>query len=195
MRMIPRVRGDGGMTMVELLVVLGVLSVVLIALTTILFSSTQLGSRTARRAGVQGNARQALSLMTTELRQAGADPSLPPAGIVGIVSADSVSIRIRADLSGDGVLQTTEPSEDVSYQYTQATGVLTRDPGTGPVAVASNLTALRFTYFDAANALIVPVPLNAADAARVTSIGVTLTGEEGDSRPITLSSRVTLRNR
>ena len=43
--------------------------------------------------------------MEIELRQAGADPSTPPVGVVGIVSADSVSIRVRADLNGDGVLR------------------------------------------------------------------------------------------
>jgi type IV pilus assembly protein PilW len=195
MRTIERAGGEAGMTLIELLIVLGVFAIVMGTLATTLFSSTQLGTRTWRRAEVQGTARQALSLMTTEIRQAGADPSLPPAGIVGIVSADSVSIRIRADLSGDGVLQTAEPSEDVAYAYNAGSRLLTRDPGTGAAAVAGGITALRLTYFDSSNNPLLALPLNAADAARVAAVGVTLTCEERDSKPITLTSRISLRNR
>jgi Tfp pilus assembly protein PilW len=183
------------MTMVELLVGLGIFAVVTLTLTLVLFSTTRLGSRTSQRAGVQGTVRQAMSLMTTELRQAGADPSIPPAGILGIVAADSQTVRIRADHSGDGILQTTEPSEDVTYSYTQGTGALTRDPGTGAVTVASNITSLLFRYFDAANTPLTTLPLSAADAALVKTIRVTLTAEDGESRPITLDTRITLRNR
>jgi Tfp pilus assembly protein PilW len=183
------------MTLVEILVGIGIFALVALAVTTILLSSTRLGSRTSRRAEVQGGARQTLSLVATELRQAGADPSIPPAGIVGIVSGDSVSIHIRADLSGDGIIQTAEPSEEVTYAWSDSSRVITRNTGSGAVPVLSNVTALSFSYFDAAGAPLALLPLSAADAARVQSIGLSFTAEEGDSRPVTLTTRVTLRNR
>lgn len=188
-------RSETGFTLIELLVGLAILAVVVATLTTILLSSTHQSSQTARRADVQGGCRQALSLISTEIRQAGADPSIPPAGIVGIVSADSVSVRLRSDLSGDGVIQTTEPSEDVTYTYDAGAGVLRRDPGSGAAAILSNVTALRFTYYDAANTQITPMPLSATDAARVASIEVALTASEGDSQPISVTTRINLRNR
>jgi prepilin-type N-terminal cleavage/methylation domain-containing protein len=190
-----RGRTETGMTLIELMVGIAMLALVVSALTTILLSSTHQGSRTARRADVQGGCRQALSLMATELRQAGVDPSIPPVGVVGIMSADSVSVRVRADLNGNGIIQTAEPSEDVTYAYDSGTGVLSRNPGTGATPILSNVTALALTYFDETNAPIVPQPLSATDAARVHSIGVTLTASEGDSNPITLTTRVNLRNR
>jgi hypothetical protein len=136
-----------------------------------------------------------VALMTTEIRQAGADPSSPPVGIVGIVLADSHRVRVRADLNGDGAIQTTEPSEDVVYAWDDTLGVITRDPGTGPTALMANVTDMRLTYFDSASQPITPLPLSATNAARVSAIGLTITSEDRDSHPMTLTTRITLRNR
>ncbi|MFN8587680.1 MAG: hypothetical protein U0704_07730 [Candidatus Eisenbacteria bacterium] len=183
------------MTLVELMITIGVLGLVLVALTTILFSSTHQSGRTAKRADEQAATRQAMSLMTTELRQAGADPSIPPVGVLAIVTGDSETVRVRSDLSGDGVIQTAEPSEDVTYVYDRNTRVLSRNPGTGASALLPNVTALRFTYYDAAGAVLAPLPLSAANAALVTSVNVAMTVREDGAQPMTLSTRVQLRNR
>ncbi len=184
-----------GMTLVELVVTIGIFALVAAALSVVLFSSTHLGSRTSRRADVQAGARQALSMMTTEIRQAGADPTIPPAGVVGVSSADSVTVRVRADLNGDGTIQTAEPSEDVTYSWDSSTRTLSRNPGTGSAPVLSNVTAFSLQYFDASGTALTVFPLSATDAAAVHTIRVSLTAEEGDSHPITLTTMVDLRNR
>ena len=186
---------ETGMTLVEIMVSLVIFAIVVGSLTTILFSSTRAGARTAERADVQGACRQTMSLMSTEIRQAGADPRIPPIGVVGIVYADSVTLRTRADHTADGVIQTTEPSEDITYSYVDSSGTLTRNPGTGAVQVLGNITAMRFTYFDAANTPLTMLPLSATNAAQVRSVGITITGLQGAAAPFTLSSRVMLRNR
>jgi type IV pilus assembly protein PilW len=188
-------RAQAGMSLVEVMVVLGITMVVLGVVATVLFSSTRLSSRTSQRADIQGGSRQALAMMTTELRQAGADPSIPPVGVVAIVYGDSVTVHVRSDLNGDGVLQTTEPSEDVTYSYSAASRVLSRDPGTGAVPYLNRVSGMRLTYFDNANTPILALPLSAADAARVNSIGLQLTVVEGQAQPMTMSTRVSLRNR
>jgi hypothetical protein len=147
-----------------------------------------------RRAEVQADCRQTVSLISTELRQAGADPSNPPVGVIGLVSADSNSIRIRADLNANGVIEFAEPSEDVTYTYDSGAGTVSRNPGTGAAVLLSNVTDMRFTYFDSANQPVTPLPLNAADAGRVRSVGLTITSVDRDSQPLTLTSRITLRN-
>lgn len=190
-----RLDSERGMTLMELLVTTAILGVVLLVVTGIMVSSSRVESRTVRRAEVQASSRQALALMTTELRQAGADPSDPPAGITAVVSADSHLVRVRADLNGDGAIQTAEPSEDVTYRFVDTTGVVTRDPGTGPATVLVNVRDLQFTYFDSANQPITPLPLSTANAARVAAIGLTVTTENRDSAPMTLTTRITLRNR
>jgi prepilin-type N-terminal cleavage/methylation domain-containing protein len=194
-RHVTNLSASRGMTLVELLVTTTILGIVIVIATGILLSSSRLEGRTVRRAEIQSSTRQALALLTTELRQAGADPGNPPAGVVGIVSADSVGVRVRADLNGDGTLQTTEPSEDVTYRYNDTTGVVTRDPGSGPSPILTNVTSMRLTYFDSANQPLGPLPLSAANAARVASIGLRVTSENRDTAPMTLDTRITLRNR
>lgn len=183
------------MTLAELLVTMTILGLVLVVVTGMLIRSSRLESRTVRRAEMQAATRQALALLTTELRQAGADPRNPPAGVVGIVTADSTRIRVRADLNGDGTLQTAEPSEDVTYGFNDTTKVVTRDPGSGAATILSNVKTMKLSYFDSANQQILPMPLSAANAARVTSIRVVLTAESRDFKPLALDTRITLRNR
>lgn len=185
---------DAGMTLVELMVTTLLLSAVVLIITTIFFSTARLHTRTARRAELQMESRQGLSLLTTELRQAGTDPGDPPIGIVPIVAGREDLIRLRADLNGDRVIQTTEPSEDVTYSYDSAAKTIVRDPGSGPAVIVRNVTAMTLTYFDSANQPITTLPLSASDAARVRSVGVTVTSVDRDAPPITLKTRVTLRN-
>lgn len=187
-------RSARGMTLVELMVAMVILGVALVVITAVFLSTDRLHSRTARRAEVQTSARQGLSLLTTELRQAGADPGDPPIGLAAIVAASHDRIRVRADLNGDGVLQTQEPSEDVTYSFDSTAQAVLRDPGTGPALVVPHVTAMSLSYFDAADSLITPLPLSVANAARVRAVEVTLTSEDRDSRPITLTTRVALRN-
>jgi hypothetical protein len=168
---------------------------VMLTLMGIAVSTSRLHWRTSSLAGTQMSARQGMSLMETEIRQAGADPANPPIGVLGIVSAQSNVLRVRADLNGDGVLTTTEPSEDVTYSYDAVNKNILRNPGTGAQVVVPDVSNLTFTYYDGASAVLGPLPLSAANASLVRAINVSFKTMERDSMTITLSSRVYLRNR
>lgn len=185
---------DAGFTLVELLVTLTILAVVVGLLTVIMLTSDRTHRRTLSRAEVQAAGRHTLSLMTTELRQAGADPRIPPVGVTGVVSADSVTVRVRADLNANGTFQTTEPSEDVTYRYDADDGVLYRNPGAGEEEILAGITDMRFTYFDTADQPLTAMPLSAGDRALVHTIGVSMTCAANNSQPLTLTTRITLRN-
>lgn len=195
MNSIPRPsRDSAGMTLLEVLVTTTILGIVLLVVTGIFLSSTRLQSKTARRSEIQMSSQQGLALMSTEIRQAGADPAEPPIGLAAIVSARVDLVRVRADLNGDGVLQTAEPSEDVTYSFDSATRSILRNPGSGAEVLVPNVDSLAFTYLDEANLPLTPLPLSTADAARVRAIEITLTAEDRDSRPVTHTTRVALRN-
>jgi len=189
-----RRRNDEGFTMVELLVALSIMATVIAILAAVLIGSVHTQRETMSRAEIQAAARQTVALMATELRQTGADPRIPPVGVVGVAAADSTSVRIRADLNGDGAIGTTEPSEDVTYTYNPNTQTVSRNPGTGAQALQNHVTNLRFTYFDSEDAPLTSLPLSTTDRALVHSIGLTLTCDTPDSHPLTLTTRITLRN-
>jgi type IV pilus assembly protein PilW len=185
---------DRGLTLIEVVVTLGLLSVVVLIITTILITSGKTHRRTMGQAEVQAASRQTLALLTTEIRQAGADPRNPPMGLQGVVTADSVTLRVRADLNGDGAIQTTEPSEDVTYAYDAGSGTLSRDPGSGAASLLTDVTSFRISYFNAADQPLTTFPLSATDCSLVHSVGVSMTCQGRDTQPFTLATRITLRN-
>jgi len=182
------------MTLVELMVSIALLASVVAIISGVFLSTGRFQAKTVDRADVQTSANQGLSLMTTELRHAGADPADIPIGLIGIVSADQNSIRIRADLNADGVIQTAEPSEDVTYTYDSMEQGVFRDTGSGPALVVSNVTTLDLTYFDASNTQLTTLPLSSTDAARVRSVGVSMTALNGQGEENVLTTRITRRN-
>lgn len=185
---------DVGFTLVELLVALTIMAALTVVLASVLIATLHTQRRTMSRAEVQGASRQTVALMATELRQAGSDPRIPPVGIVGVVAADSQSVHIRADLNADGAIGTAEPSENVTFSYDPNAQTVIRDPGTGAEVLQNNVTDLRFTYFDSANQPLTSLPLSATDCSLVHSIGLTLTCDASDSHPLTLTTRINLRN-
>lgn len=182
-----------GLTLVELVVTIIVLGIVLLAVNQIFFSTTRLYGSTSVRAGQQMSARAGLSVMASELRTAGCDPSLPPAGIQGVLSATSDTVHVQSDLTGDGAIQTAEPSEDVMYFYDAGQLAVMRDPGTGAEVMIPNVTAFTLTYFDVDNNPLA-VPLDAADRGRVRSIGIDITTETDRGGQATTTTKISLRN-
>lgn len=193
-KLLRHIRLSSGMTLVEVMITASILGVVLLVISGVFVSTSRLYSKTNQRAGVQMNSRQGISIMMTEIRQAGADPGDPPIGVLAIVDARQDTIHVRSDLDGDGAIQTTEPSEDVTYFFDSTAQAILRDPGSGPQVIVPNVTAMTLSYFDASNTQLNPMPLSAADAARVRSVGLTITSEDRDSGAMTLTTRIALRN-
>jgi len=187
-------RQSAGMTLVELTVTIVILAAVFLIVSSLFLSTSRFQSRTVRRAEAQMNSSQGMSLMTMEIRQAGADPADPQIGLIPIVSASATQIRVRSDLNGDGVLQTTEPSEDVTYSYDAGQRAVLRNPGSGAQVAIPDVGSMAFSYFDATNQPLTPLPLSTADLALVRSVGLTMTTQNRDSVGMTLSTRIMLRN-
>jgi prepilin-type N-terminal cleavage/methylation domain-containing protein len=192
-------RPERGMTLIEILIATAILAIVMLVLSNILISSNRVHSQTVKSVEAQTDVRQAVETMTSELRQAGADPKNPPMGLTAIVYADSVKVRVRMDYNADGVITNGDtsagPSEDVTYSYSDTTKAISRDPGTGASVLLPNVTSMRFSYYDASNNPLTAMPLGSADAALVHSIGLSVTAVVHDSLRLTSNTRITLRNR
>jgi prepilin-type N-terminal cleavage/methylation domain-containing protein len=71
----PRVRGEAGYTMIELIVVMAIMGIVLAALTTSFAAGVSAESGTIRRAEAEGNARTAVNRMRMDIHCASAAPA------------------------------------------------------------------------------------------------------------------------
>jgi prepilin-type N-terminal cleavage/methylation domain-containing protein len=184
-------RGDAGMTLTELMMAIAIFAIVMIVINSAFFSTNRLYGSTTIRAGQQMNVRAGLSVMVSELRTAGCDGS--QAGIVGVLAASGDSCHVQSDFSGDGVIQTAEPSETVLYYYEPGQLAVMRDPGTGPQVMLTNVTAFDLVFFDEANQVLVE-PLTAAQRALIRSIQINITTQTPRGGDVTASTRVAFRN-
>jgi len=184
--------GNGGFTLVEILMTLLIFGVVLGVIGNVFFTTQGLYGRTSQRADQQMSVRSGLTVMMEEIRRAGADPLLT--GMAGLVTADSHTVHVRAELNDVAGIQTAEPSEDVTYTYDPNTETLFRDSGTGPLALINNVTDFRFRYFDNTNNELGPLPLNAGQSAAVQSIAIAITTTTNQGGEVSTSTRVGLRN-
>jgi type IV pilus assembly protein PilW len=178
--------------MVEIMVTTVVFGIVVVVLNTLFFSSNKVYTRTNQRVGLQASSRTAMSIMTTEIRQAGCDPM--SVGLSGVMRATADSLRVRADTNGDGAISVVEPSEDIVYFYDADAQTLNRDPGTGAAVIVANVTSAGFSYLDGANNTLGPLPLDSNQAERVRTIVISLTQVSADAGDVSFATSIALRN-
>lgn len=186
------VNRNDGLTLVEMMMTLLIFAVVLAVVNNVFFTTQGLYTQTQQRAGMQMSTRASLGVMVIELRSVGCDPT--EAGIAGIRRATQDSCRFQADVSGDGVIQTVEPSEDVVYYYDSDQETVFRNPGTGPQTFMTDVTQFAFQYFDQNNNQLGPLPLPNNLLSQVRSIGIVVTAETPRGGEMSTSTRVGLRN-
>ncbi len=184
--------GNEGFTLVEMMMTLLIFGVVMGVIGNVFFTTQGLYGRTSQRAAQQQGVRAGLTVMVEELRRAGADPLLT--GLVGLVTCDSGTVHIRAELNDIAGIQTVEPSEDVTYFWDPALETVFRDNGTGPLPLITNVSDFELQYFDVANVLLAPLPLTPALAGAVKSIAIAITTETNQGGEVSSQTRVGLRN-
>ena len=134
--LMPGSHREGGFTLLEALVALLITSIVINISYTVL--GQMLWIHTAQRGALamQQSARTALGLMTREILSAGYDPlgivfdgkvdgrppEPPDEPAFGVPSGDAVSIRIIADLNGEGSIEPvgSRGNEDITYRWVDA---------------------------------------------------------------------------
>ncbi|MBW1801415.1 MAG: PilW family protein [Deltaproteobacteria bacterium] len=143
---------EKGFTILETLVAVSISGILMAGIYSTYYSQQKSSVVQGQVAAMQQNLRAAMCLMTTEIRMAGYDP-LGSAG-TGILTANSDSIRVTMDTSGDGVPDDT--NEDVTYSLYDADSDgdndLGRNTGGGNAPAAANIDALNLVYLDAAGA-------------------------------------------
>lgn len=205
---------DSGYTLVELLVAMGVASVLLVAIG-VVFQAVTSGVRTIdTQVSTVGDGRIAMEAMTRSLRVA----AIPPAGnqTSAVLTATQNSVSFFSLLNRTGSPATTTPNptlitysfdgtcinETRTPQRTASDGSVLWDQNAGTTCLARTTTAPVFAYYTSGlsttTALTVPLTgLTAANRVNVRSIQVSLTVTDPKNpsvKPIRLTDRVTLTN-
>jgi type IV pilus assembly protein PilW len=179
----PRGLSHAGFSMIELLIVIGILAI----LFTFMYKGFERLNRyyTAEnvKASTQQSARIGIEMMVQDIRLAGLNP-LGTAG-AGIVAASPTSFQFTADANFDGDLD--DPFENITYDLNgtdlrQRNSNLLLSPNFE--VLLSNVTALAFTYLD-------DTGIPTANLADIRTIGITLTVNRPAGRDGTVSRTYT----
>ena len=187
--------GNAGFTLAELLIAMGIMLVVVTAIISLFTSLNRMYTTQGVAAGVQQVARTGIDIMTRNIRMAGFNPlNINP---VGIVQADSNSIRFQYDTNGSGTISTNatgDDNEDMAYLLNENNQLIRQLNGntTSNQSLVDNVIALAFRYFDEDGETVI------GDPAAIRSVEVSLTVEEPAGRDKVLSrtysTRVICRN-
>jgi len=189
----PHTKDDRGFSLLELLIAVAISLTILTAATTLLTRSLGTRSRENLRSEALAATQRGLNIMSREIGNSGF--GLNDNGIV-TTDSSSTSIRVRADLDNDW--NVGERDEDIRYIYQSGNQVIARyDAAVGgpPVPLASGVSAMTLTYWDATNTVITS-SANYVNAERVTiDISVNLPAAPNQPASIVrMVSDVALRN-
>ena len=157
-----RITRPPGFTLIEALIVTAILALVLLSLFQLFGEGYQGQATVSTDSALVDNARRALDQMARDLRSAGLDPVgsgifgfRTSAGFTPVASESRILFGLDADR--DGTLA-ANPQEQVGFRLNGTNLVRTMDgvtPAAGLPPVATNVSSLRFEYFDASDT---PIP-------------------------------------
>ena len=188
---------DNGFTLVELLIAVGIMSVVMTGIHAAFYSQQRSYSVQEQVAGMQQNLRTGLYYVERDIRMAGYDPTF--SGGFGLESSGSdgratgsVSIYFTVDEDEDGVVDATG-EEQIAFRL-DGGDLQKYSPSSDPpwIPVAENIETLGFVYKDANGA-------PTATLSNVRSIEITLQAQTSSTNPgylqrRTLTTEVKCRN-
>ncbi len=139
-----RLRLEGGVTLLTLMIGLVVGSIVLAGIYTTITMQANAYLREQQLVDVQQTVRLVKSMMIRDLQRAGYNPTR--AGFSG-VTGNATQLQILADLDGDEL--TTGQNENITYTWDAGQYLLRRNAGTAGTQF-SNIQAFTATYLDSA---------------------------------------------
>ena len=201
------VQNRGGFTAVELLVALGIMSIVLLAINSVFAITKRSAVKTEVAAEVMQNLRISMDFMEQDIRMAGLDRF--GMAQAGIELATGQKLRFTADRNMNDTidiadfLDTTIDEMDleiITYSYDSGLKELQQclsenETSESCQTVAENVDGFQFTYWDAGGSELIP-PI--ADLSQIRAVMVSMTIQRPASRfgPVTrsLTKRIICRN-
>ena len=193
--MISKTRNQRGFSLIEIMVALGMSTVIIGLVVATLISQQKNHVTQDTLVDMQQNLRAAMEVLGGDLQMAGYDPT-GNAGATFLI-ADRAELQFQVDRNGDGDFinvgppATADTGELIRYALTSDAnrdGVADGTPcdlgreldGGGLQALAENIDALNFVYFDR-NGTVLPTPV--ADMSLISSVQLTIVARSGRTVP------------
>jgi type IV pilus assembly protein PilW len=173
-------RGEGGFSLVELLIAMTVGLVILGGVYSVFILQNKTFSTQEDVLEMQQNVRAGMDMMTREIGLAGYDPrrvnsdSSTSNNFNGVTVSTS-QLQIRADLNGDGAI--TSGEENIIYAYDATNKQITRNIGSGNQPFIEGVESFTFVYLKEDG--VTP----ATTAADVRRIRITIKGRTSKPDP------------
>jgi len=188
-----RVRGEGGLTLVEMMVTMLVVAIMGLALVGFLRSQHQTVTLQNDGVMITQNARAAVDMLARELRNARYDPRA--SGLAALTAIEVDSVAWTSDLNEDQIVPSApvgDTYEEIAYWHDAGAGTLVRwaMPSQGGTAmpVSDGVDSLRLTYLDGTGAVT-------ADSSLVELVRIRLWYSTPDGvQTGALETQVALRN-
>lgn len=184
---------QSGFTLTELAVGLTLAAIAAVVVFNVFFSTQRTVYATTEVVDNQAEARVALGLMSHDIRGAGADPREAIAG--RILVAESDTVRVQADLNGNGVIDVgSEPPEDVTWYWNRDDESLVRRTPDAEFAVTRGVTFFGMNFLDAEGAELDTFPLDRDQRAAVRAVQLFVNVRVTDDAERNHFLTITLRN-
>lgn len=152
----------GGFTLLEMMIVIGLLVVLLGAVTMTFVTGLNVEDISLTAGAVRNEASRSLSVISEELKQA-----------TKVTAADIHTVTFQADVDGDSAIET------ISYSWSGVPGDdLVRTQGPGPTILARGVQDASFQYYDSSNVALGPPFPVAATAVRLVEVTLKLGKEK-----------------
>lgn len=180
--------GDGGFSLLEMLIVIGVMSIVLSVAVGGFDNMSRFFSRENVKSDTQKKARFGLEVMIADIQLAGLNPRGVAGG--GVQLATPTSIRVASDLNFDGDFD--DAAETITY--TLNGNRLEQTNHLGTEAIVENVNNFLLTYFDL-NGDQLAEPINISEV-RSVEVLIELTQPAGRDASVSrnYSTRIRCRN-
>ena len=178
---------EGGFTMIELLLVIGVISILLGAIFSWFDNMGRFYKNENTKAGTQQSTRFGMETLIQDIQLAGLNPLGVPGA--GLIVATATALQIASDLNFDGDF--SDPFENTTYALNGSR--LEQTNHLGAETLVDNVSSLGFTYFDR-NGFLIPEPVNIPDI-RSVGISLTQTRDSGQGKEISRTYRTRIRCR
>jgi prepilin-type N-terminal cleavage/methylation domain-containing protein len=183
-----------GFTLVEIMVVLGILPIVIAAIYGVFASVNRSCTNNEVSAEVMQYMRTSIDFMEQDIRMAGLDRfDSADAGIEPFSKPENTYLRFTADRNMSGAIEMTD-FEDITYEYDGVNQRLRQCLYEGAAeedcdTLSENVAAFQFAYYDEGDSLLA-API---DRSLIRTVQVTMTIEKPAGRAGTVSRTLTKR--